>query len=52
VRIDCDLLAFAKRFAHQLGQLEYQEGKPAVAPEEYQKLHHAIKVFEYAKSRK
>jgi hypothetical protein len=44
--MECDLLAFAKRLAHQLGQLEYQEGKPAVAQEEYQKLKDAITLFE------
>src|SRR5260221_5075938 len=49
VRMECDLLAFAKRLAHQLGQLEYQEGKPAVAQEEYQKLKDAITLFERAK---
>ena len=46
VRLKCDLLAFAKRLAHQLSQLEYQEGKPVVTGEEYQKLKDAIRVFE------
>ena len=49
VRLECDLLAFAKRLTHQLSQLEYQKGKPAVAQEEYQKLKDAIRVFERAK---
>jgi hypothetical protein len=48
VRLEGDLLAFAKRLAHQLSQLEYQEGKPVVAHEEYQKLKDAITVFEHA----
>ncbi|HZT99097.1 MAG TPA: hypothetical protein VFA10_05525 [Ktedonobacteraceae bacterium] len=48
LRMECDLLAFAKRLAHQLGQLEYQEGKAAVPQEEYQKLKDAITVFEHA----
>ena len=48
LRMECGLLAFAKRLAHQLGQLEYQEGKAAVLQEEYQKLKDAITVFEHA----
>jgi hypothetical protein len=40
--MECDLLAFAKRFSHQLGQLEYQEKTPAVTPQEHQKLKEAI----------
>jgi len=35
-------LTSAKRLSHQLGQLEYQEGSPAVPPQDYQKLQEAI----------
>lgn len=52
VRMEGDLLAFAKRLAHQLDQLEYQEGKPVVAHEEYQKLKDALRIFEGAQPRK
>jgi hypothetical protein len=52
LRMECDLLAFAKRLSHQLGQLAYQEGDPAVAPQEYQKLKEAITAFEHAKPAK
>ena len=44
VRMEGNLLAFAKRLAQQLGQLEYQKGKPAIAGEEYQKLKDAITI--------
>lgn len=50
LRMECSLLAFAKRFAHQLIQLGYREGKPAIDQEEYQKLKDAITVFEHANS--
>lgn len=49
LHMECDLLPFAKRFSHQLGQLEYQEGNPAVPPQEYQKLKEAITAFEHTK---
>ncbi len=45
LRMECDLLAFAKRLSHQLGQLEYQESGSAVPPQEYQKLKEAITAF-------
>jgi hypothetical protein len=46
VHMECNLLAFAKRFSHQLGQLEYQNGSPAVVPQEYQRLKDAILLCE------
>jgi hypothetical protein len=46
LRMECDLLAFAKRLSHQLDQLKYQEGNPAVPLQEYQKLKEAITAFE------
>jgi|SRR5215467_7036049 len=47
--MECDLLTFAKRLAHQLGQLEYQGDDPGVTQEDYQKLKEAITAFEHAK---
>jgi hypothetical protein len=52
LRMECSLLAFAKRFSHQLGQLEYQEKTPVVAPQEHQILKEAITVLEYVKPKK
>ncbi len=49
LQMESDLLTFAKRLSHQLGQLEYQEGSPAVPPQDYQKLQEAIAIFEHAK---
>lgn len=46
--MECDLLAFAKRLVHQLGQLEYRSGKSAVPQEDYQKLKDAITALEHA----
>jgi hypothetical protein len=47
--MECDLLTFAKRLSHQLGQLEYQERDSAVPLREHQKLKEAITAFEYGK---
>jgi hypothetical protein len=49
LRMECNLLAFAKRFSHQLGQLEHQGDDPGVSPQEYQKLKEAIMIFEHAR---
>ena len=49
LRMECDLLAFAKRFYHQLGQLNYLEGDLAVPPKDYQNLKEAIAEFERGK---
>jgi hypothetical protein len=49
LRIECDLLPFAKRLSHQLGQLAYQGDDSGVPPQEYQKLKEAITAFEHAK---
>jgi len=49
LRLECDLLRFAKRLFHQLGQLEYQEGHPVVPRLDYQNLQEAIVLLEHAK---
>ncbi len=48
LRMECDVLAFAKRLSQQLGQLTYQNGSPAVAPQEYQRLKEAMMAYEHA----
>jgi hypothetical protein len=45
-RMECDLLAFAKRLCQQLNQLSYQENPDAVLPESTLKLLAAIKTYE------
>lgn len=49
LRMECDLLAFAKRLFHQLGQLQHQEGDTSVPLKDYQSLQEAIREFEQAK---
>lgn len=49
LRMECNLLQFAKRFSHQLNQLSYQEGVPAVPPEDYQKFQEALGAYEQRK---
>jgi hypothetical protein len=46
LRLECNLLTFAKRLSHQFGQLEYQNESPAVAPQEYQHLKEALLTYE------
>lgn len=52
LRLEGDLLKFAKRLSQQLGQIAYQEdtksGDPAVPPRDYQQLKQAIVAFEQA----
>lgn len=52
LKMECDLLTFAKRLSHQLGQLNYQEGSPTVPPKDYLNLQEAILAFEYTKRKK
>ena len=47
LRMECELLTFAKRLFHQLGQLKYQEGDLTVPPKDYQNLQEAILEFEH-----
>lgn len=49
LRTECDLLAFAKRLFHQLGQIQYQEGDTSVPLKDYQSLQAATLKFEQAK---
>ena len=49
LQMECDLLTFAKRLFHQLGQLHYWEGDLAVSPKDCQNLQEAIVKFEHAK---
>ncbi|GCE20918.1 hypothetical protein [Dictyobacter kobayashii] len=48
LRMECDLLSFAKRLFHQLGQLQYRDGDLTIPLDEHQKLQKAIQAFEYA----
>lgn len=52
LQMECDLLAFARRLFHQLGQLQYQEGDTSVPLKDYQSLQAAILEFEQAKRKK
>lgn len=52
LRMECDLLAFAKRLLQQLNQLSYQEKRPAVPPQDSQRFQEAITAFEQAKPEK
>ena len=46
LKMECDLLAFAKRFSQQLNQIGYQEKRPAVPEEDYQRLQEALVEYE------
>lgn len=52
LKIECNLLKFAKRLFHQLGQLSYQEKIPAVPSLDYQHFQEAMRAFEHAKPEK
>jgi hypothetical protein len=52
LRMECDLLTFAKRLSQQLNQLSYQEKSSAVPPQDYQHFQEAITAFEHAKPEK
>jgi len=56
LRLEGELLRFAKRLSHQLGQITYQEetksGDLAVPLKDYQNLQEAIVAFEQARRRK
>ena len=49
LKMECNLLKFAKRLFHQLGQLSSQEESLAVPAKDYQNLQEAIMAFENAK---
>lgn len=52
LKMECNLLKFAKRLFHQLGQLSYQEKSPAVPPLDYQHFQEAMRACEHAKPEK
>lgn len=49
LHMECDLLSFAKRLSHQLNQLSYQENRPAVPPQDYQRFQEALSAYEQGK---
>jgi hypothetical protein len=49
VKIECNLLVFAKRLCQQLSQLSYQENPVVALPESTLKLQAAIKAYEQDK---
>jgi hypothetical protein len=49
LRMEYDLLSFAKRLSHQLNQLSYQEKRPAVPPQDYQLFQEALSAYKQGK---
>ena len=52
LRVECDLLSFAKRLSHQLNQLSYQENRPTVPPQDYQLFQETLLAYEQGTRRK
>jgi hypothetical protein len=52
LRMECDLLAFAKRLLQQLNQLSYHEKRPAVPPQDCQLFQETLSAYEQGKRRK
>ena len=50
LRVECDVLSFAKRLSHQLNQLSYQEQRPAVPPQDYKHFQEMLSAYEQEQS--